>query len=264
MKFTNKYNFASKTDEVFDMIKQTETRECKYLSRIMDKRNPMNTNDLVFIYKELKNPEVSGQDWGNGPGTWDALEECKAQYPDADEFETFSVSNSNPWQPSVEGCVAHYYKNEQIRNLIVDILGMSTIELDSLPYGRESNLSAINFGLRYSYRNIPGEIRNRLKRKYIRGKRPLFSKELLEFLDTHPEILKELLDVKDPRPDTDGEDYFSQKDFEKWLTNNVSPFSKESIMKIYDGPQFQRELLIALFGDCRLDPLKTELSEIFM
>ena len=134
--------------ENFDFILKTNLRsgntyQTRWVLKHVVNDKKFNVADLVFIHRNMVNPSVSGEDWGNGPGYWNiekARKECRVEYPDADEYETFSVSNSNPWQPSTEGCIAVYHIHAKIKELIEKELGMSSKEINEI---HDKNYSAL-------------------------------------------------------------------------------------------------------------------------
>ena len=109
-------------------IENAGTSESKRVWNVINNSEEFNKYDLIKIHKMMENPYVEGQDWGNGPGSWNkkiALDICKANYPDADEYECYTCCNSNIFQPCTEGCVARYYANEKIQKIIEKELKMT-------------------------------------------------------------------------------------------------------------------------------------------
>lgn len=109
-------------------IENAGTSESKRVWNVINNSEEFNKWDLIKIHKMMENPYVEGKDWGNGPGSWNkriALEDCKALYPGADEYESYTCCSSNPCQPSAIGCVARYYANEKIQKSIENELKMS-------------------------------------------------------------------------------------------------------------------------------------------
>lgn len=258
----------SKTDEVFDLIESRKTKECKYLFQLINRSKNVSTNDLVFIYRTLNNPEVSGQDWGNGPGSWnvkEALRVCKAQYPCADKYETFSYSSSNITQPSTEGCVARFYDNEQIQRKIEDILGMSSEEIDRIPYsewGEEKKLSAVDFDRRLM--SLFPHVREDVRRRFIslRNGSP-FCMEILEVFEKNPILLEKLLNGCETRPDLSGESYSENKErFRSWLTKNVGDENILPFIYLFMAhEQFNELFMYGLYdGDWKNRPTEEDLQ----
>ena len=112
-----------------------KTTQIRWVRKFIQDNKKFSRADLALIHRNMINPSISGEDWGNGPGYWTinkAKEECVREYPDADEYETFSVSNSNPYHPSIEGCTAVYHIHAEIKEMIEKELGMSSKEIDEI------------------------------------------------------------------------------------------------------------------------------------